>query len=79
MIQTKRVPRRDMVFVAGRRVIKLTGVRAEKFCGSLGLMMMDMGTMDVPKFKQLLDAIRKSTIKAQNHVTPIQINRSITK
>jgi hypothetical protein len=57
-----RLTRRDRCFVTGSRAIRLTDPEAVKAWRELSTRLGEMADRDVPKFNDLLDAIRAATI-----------------
>jgi hypothetical protein len=64
-MKVKRLPRRDRCYVTGRRALHLTGDRAAAAWRILAGELQDMGMMEIPKYRDLLRAIRKATIGAR--------------
>lgn len=54
--------RRDMVHAIGRRARLLSPFEAATAWHSLAEQLIDMGGMDMPKFKHLIEAVRTATI-----------------
>jgi hypothetical protein len=64
-MKANRLPRRDRCFATGRRALLLTGDRAAAAWRLLAGELQDMGMMEIPKYRDLLRAIRKATIGAR--------------
>lgn len=61
----RKLPRRDLCHITGGRAQKLKPCEAESAWYSLADKLQDMGEKDVPKFADLLSAIRTATIKGR--------------
>lgn len=59
------LPRRDRVYLAGARARLLSDATAAAAWLDLAGRLEDLGQMDVPKFRDLLRAIRQATITAR--------------
>ena len=64
MNKPDKVPRRVMLYCAGRRAQKLRPFDAANAWNILAHELEQLGERDVPKFKDLFQAIRIATIKA---------------
>lgn len=61
----KQLPRRDKCLLAGKRAGMLSDSQSALAWKLLALEVMGTSELDMPKFKHLLRAIRKATIKAK--------------
>lgn len=61
-------PRRDICYAIGHRASLLPAEEARVAWRVLAIELEAMGTLDMPKFKHLLRAIRHATIKARQEV-----------
>lgn len=59
--------RRDRCYFIGRRAVRLDRESAADAWKALGAMLEEMGNADVPKFNQLLWAIRYATIRGRHN------------
>lgn len=57
--------RRDKVYLVGKRAMKLSRDEAVSAWDSLALSLEAMGAKDIPKFEDLLQAIRVATIEGK--------------
>lgn len=62
-----KIPRRDKVFLAGQRMGRLTANQAAHAWGRLAHELYDLSEADIPKFADILKAIRQSTIYGRSH------------
>ncbi len=56
--------RRDRCYLFGRRAVRLTPPQAAEAWYALAEKVVEMGEMDVPKFNDLLIAVRVATVRA---------------
>jgi hypothetical protein len=61
----RKLPRRDLCHLAGKRALKLESHETDAAWRALATELERMGDMDLPKFKHLYAAIRKATIQAR--------------
>lgn len=59
------LPRRDRCFAVGNRAIRLPDAEAVKAWRELATRLGEMADRDIPKFNDLLEAIRAATIHAR--------------
>ena len=60
--RNQKPPRRDLLDVVGRRMARLTPDQAAAAWAELARRVEALGEVDLPKFKHLVEAIRKATI-----------------
>lgn len=60
-----RLARRDQCFVVGNRAVRLNDIEAAAAWRELATRLGEMGDRDMPKFADLLGAIRAATIHAK--------------
>ena len=68
----KRMSRRDKCYLVGRRAHALTPSQAATAWAYLAGQLEEMGEIDVPKFQDLLSAIRAGTLHARKTNLAIQ-------
>lgn len=61
----RKIPRRDRIYFVGLRAAKLNRDQAAAAWWNLGSKLLAMDQLDVPKYKDLVTAIRNATIEAQ--------------
>lgn len=64
-------PRRDRIYFVGLRAGKLSARQAATAWFSLARQLEEMGEMDLPKYRNVIDAIRSATI-AGKQCSPIR-------
>ena len=60
--RNQKLPRRDLLDVIGRRMARLTPDQTAVAWAELARRVEALGEVDLPKFKHLVQAIRKATI-----------------
>lgn len=63
-------PRRDLCAAAGARASKLSPEQAQIAWQHLSESLQNLGDRDIPKFKDLFQAIRQATIEGKNPICP---------
>lgn len=58
----KKIPRRDLCFLRGKRAARLTYAQSATAWATLASELCSLGDIDLPKFKHLAEAIKKATI-----------------
>lgn len=61
----KKTPRRDRCYFVGLRAAKLSPLQAARAWAHLAARLESLGKTDLPKFRDLLNAIRDATITAK--------------
>lgn len=63
-MKLRKIPRRDRVYLAGCRAGRLTDAQSAAAWRSLSAQLQELGELDIPKFRDVIAAIRSATITA---------------
>lgn len=64
----KKLPRRDRCAIVGARMVRLDRAQASMAWRILATAIMDLEHRDIPKFNDIIQAIRHATIQSKNEL-----------